>query len=354
MILDIALEKILEGLRIAKFDPNFTSSDIQLRSTCFIDEMKKRGAVCCSLRSTYGFTNNFKMELGGRTFRFETLPIADFASKFRPRLVEDKQLAKQHCQKGGFPVARGKSFWFWQKKKAMRFARQLGFPLVVKPRTGSVARHVTTNIQNDEQLEKGIRHALKYSPTFIVERFIKDSFVHRATVIDFDYVACVRQVPANVSGDGVSRIRQLIDAKNQGRGRPEQKEYPLNFVVEDEIAERLLSARGYNFDSVPGKGDVVYLQKDPFLRLGGDLDEVTDKIHPDNIKLFKDLARHFDIRVTGIDFLAPDIAVSWKDQPCAILELNSVPCIELHHFPSSGLPENPAKALADMFLKYYL
>jgi len=58
--------------------------------------------------------------------------------------------------------------------------------------------------------------------------------------------------------------------------------------------------------------------------------------------------------LTGIDFLAQDIAVSWKEQPCAILELNSVPCIEVHHFPSSGAPTNPAKALADMFFKHYL
>jgi cyanophycin synthetase len=37
-----------------------------------------------------------------------------------------------------------------------------------------------------------------------------------------------------------------------------------------------------------------------------------------------------------------------------VLELNSVPCIEMHHFPSSGTPQNVAKALVDLFFKYYL
>ncbi|MBI2577525.1 MAG: hypothetical protein HYV77_01635 [Candidatus Wildermuthbacteria bacterium] len=105
---------------------------------------------------------------------------------------------------------------------------------------------------------------------------------------------------------------------------------------------------------IPKNREIIYLQKDPFLKLGGDLVEVTPSIHRDNLKLFRDLARFFDIRITGIDFLAHDIGMSWKNQPCAVLELNSMPCIELHHFPSSGAPTNPAKALADMFFKYYL
>jgi cyanophycin synthetase len=76
--------------------------------------------------------------------------------------------------------------------------------------------------------------------------------------------------------------------------------------------------------------------------------------HPDNIQLFKDIAKFFDIRLVGIDFLVPDISSSWQNQQCAVLELNSVPCIETHHFPSSGAPQNVANALVDLFFKYYL
>ncbi|MBI4363411.1 MAG: hypothetical protein HY545_01020 [Candidatus Doudnabacteria bacterium] len=352
--LDVLLEQIFRLTGIGQFRSDFTSSDIQLRSTCFIDEMQKRGAVFYSLRSSFGFTNHFKMEISGKTFRFETLPVADFIGKFSSRLTEDKELTKRHARKGGFPVAEGRAFWIWQRKKAVRFAREIGFPVVVKPRAGSVARHVTTNIQNEAQLQKAIKHALVYSPAFIVEKFIPNAFVHRATVIDFDFVACVRQVPANVVGDGGSTIRQLIDKKNRNRGRPDQKQFTLYKIVEDGTAQELISEQRYGFDSIPPKEEIVYLQKDPFLRLGGDLEELTSQVHPDNLKLFKDITRFFDTRLTGIDFLAEDISVSWKSQPCAILELNSVPCIELHHFPSSGVPTNPAKALADMFAKYYL
>lgn len=355
-IFEIVLEKIFTILKIARFRTDFSVADIQLRSFCFIKEMKKRGAVCYAMQSIFGYTNHFKIKVGGKTFRFETLPTAEFASKYTTKIVDDKELTKRFCKKGGFPVVDGRAFWFWQKRKAIRFGQALGFPLVVKPRGGSVSRHVTTNIQNEAQLEKAIRHAVSYSPAFLVEKFIPDAFVYRATVIDFDFVVCVQQIPANIIGDGISTIRELIDKKNNDphRGNPHQKQFTLYKIVENEITKRLLAEKGYTYNTILKKGEILYLQKDPFLKLGGDLVEVTSIVHKDNLKLFRDLARFFDIRLTGIDFLARDIAVSWKDQPCAILELNSVPNIELHHFPYSGTPTNPAKALADMFFKYYL
>ena len=354
---DMALEKFFILFGLAEFRDDFKASDIQLRSFCFLDEMKKRRAICQAMKTFVGYNNRFKIKIHGKTFRFESLPTASFKNKYTNRIADDKKLTKQHCKKGGFPIAHGKSFWFWQKKKAVRFGvQQLGFPLVLKPRFGSVSHHVTTNIQNSEELENAINYAISYSPAYIVEKFITDSSVYRATIIDFDFVACVKQLPANVVGDGASTMSELIYKKNADpqRGGPNQKEFTLYKIVEDETTTNLLRQKGYDHKTILKNGEIFYLQKDPFLKLGGDLIEVTPAAHPDNIELFRSVARFFDTRITGIDFIAKDIALSWKNQTCAILELNSAPCIELHHFPSSGAPTNPAGALTDMFFKYYL
>lgn len=356
-ITELFIEKIFTIPRLARFKTDFTiSSNVPLRAFLFTEEMKKRGAACSALHSFAGFTNHIKIDIHGKTFRFDGFPTAEFASKYDSRITDDKVLAKEHCKIGGFPIAEGQSFWFWQKNKAIRFGTNLGFPLVVKPRGGSVSRHVTTNITNLDHLKKAVRHAIAYSPSFIIEKFIPNTSVIRATVVDFDFVACVKQVPANVVGEGVSTIRTLIDLKNLDprRGEPHQNQFVLNKIVRNDMTKTLLREKGYSIDSIPKKGEIVYLQRDPFLKLGGDLVELTPTVHPENVKLFKDLARHFDIRITGIDFLAEDISKSWREQSCAILELNSLPCIELHHFPYSGTPTSPARALADMFTKYYL
>ena len=219
-----------------------------------------------------------------------------------------------------------------------------------------MARHVTTNIRSREELREGLDKAIVYSPAFIVERFIENSFVYRATVVDFDFVAVVKQVPANVVGDGTSTIQQLVGKKNgdKKRGEPHQKDFTLYKIVIDETTRKLLAEKNYKLETVPKKDEIVYLQKNPFLKLGGDLVEITEKAHQDNVQLFKNIAKFFDIRLVGIDFLILNISSSWKNQHCAVLELNSVPCIEMHHFPSSGTPQNVANALVNLFFKYYL
>ena len=354
---DALLEKFFTFSRLASLRSDFTRSDIQLRSSCVIEELRKRGVTIQGLRGPFGYTNHFRAEINCKVALFESLPAADFASAYDTRLVDDKEKTKLHLQKGNFPIAEGKSFWFWQKKRAIEFGiQELGFPLVVKPRGGSIARHVTTNIRSKEALQEAIDKAVVYSPAFIVERFIAPAHVYRATVIDFDFVACVKQVPANVVGDGVSTIRALIDKKNSdpGRGETHQKEYTLYTIVENAATTQLLNEKEYNFLSVPRKNEVVFLQQDNFLKLGGDLVEVTSQVHPCNRALFCKIARFFDIRVVGIDFLTQDISRPYQEQRCAVLELNNVPCIELHHLPSSGQPQNVAAAVADLFFKYYL
>ena len=351
------LAAVFTILGIAEFRADFTAKDVQLRSFCFVQELKKRGAMCYALKTFFGFTNHFRVRIGRKVVQFEMLPTAGFKSKYTNRIVDDKQLTKEFCKKSGFPVAQGQSFWFWQKKRAVQFGiKELGFPVVVKPRGGSVSRHVTTNIQDSDTLQKAIDKAVVYSPAFIVEKFLGNTFVYRATVVDFDFVVCVQQAPANIVGNGVSTIRELIDKKNSDphRGTVNQKQFTLYKIIENETTTALLEEKGYDYKVVLKKGEILFLQKDPFLKLGGDLVELTPSVHADNKKLFCDLAQLFDIRLVGIDFLIHNIAASWKSQSCAILELNSAPCIELHHFPCSGAPTNPAKALADMFFKYYI
>lgn len=354
--LGLLLEKFFLWCGIASFRDDFTPADIPLKSACFIEETRKKGLHCRALRGPFGYTNHFVMELPtGKRLRFDGLPTAEPSGRGGASRVDDKQYVKETLQKENFPVAPGKSFWIWEKKKAVRYGvEKVGFPLVVKPRWGSVARHVTTRIADAASLGLAIRHSCVYSPAFVVERFLSDCFVHRATVIDFDFVACVKQVPAHVTGNGKGAIDELINEKNSDPRRSGQnrKDALLRRIRIDEVTADLLRESGYSLQTVPAKGEIVYLQKDPFLRLGGDLEEVTPEAHPDNLRLFRDVAKLFDVRLVGIDFITGDLRKSWRAQPSAILELNSLPCIEMHQFPSAGESQNVAAALLDTALRY--
>jgi D-alanine-D-alanine ligase-like ATP-grasp enzyme len=343
-------------LKLLSVEKDFSLSDIPLRTSVFIQEGKRHSFSFLALKGPKGFVNYFLLQTNRKSFLFQGLPGAEFLSK-SPCSIDDKYKVKQVLKRNNLPVLEGRSFWFFQRKKALKFAtQQLGFPLVVKPRSGSVSSCVTTNIENLEQLQPAIDRVISRYSCFIIERFLPNSSVFRATVIDFEKVFCVQQIPANVIGDGVHNISQLIEIKNKDprRGNIKDKNVILYKLVVSKETEKLLSKKEYNLSSIPAKNEKVFLQKDPFLKLGGDLLEITSKVHPENVKLFCRIAKLFDTRLVGIDFLASDISISWKNQSCAILELNSLPCIEMHHFPSQGKPQDVAKALIQMFSKYYL
>jgi len=358
--LDRFVNRILEWLfiffGIFKLESVFTKFDIPIRTYCLVEEGRKRGISFRAFRGPFGFINYFRMNVNGKEYTFEGLPVADFANRYDVSEIDDKAKVKKNFIKGNFPVLQSTSFWFFQKNAALLYGEKIGFPLVVKPRNGSYSRHTTTHIQNKEQLQSAIEMALIYSPTFIVEHFLEDSFVFRATIVDFDYVACVQRTTANVVGDGAHTVQELIDIKNADpdRGNPDEESYTLFRIVDDAVTDQLLKEQNVTKHTVPLQGKRIFLQRDPFIRLGADSDEVTDDVHPDNMALFKDIARYFDIRVVGLDFLCSDIKKSWKDQPCAVIELNSLPCIEVHHFPSSGKPQNVAGKIIDLVFKYYV
>jgi len=59
----------------------------------------------------------------------------------------------------------------------------------------------------------------------------------------------------------------------------------------------------------------------------------------------------------GADFIIEDITKSWKEparaggeQHCGIIECNSLPFIDLHHYPLFGRPNNIAGKLWDLVL----
>ena len=76
---------------------------------------------------------------------------------------------------------------------------------------------------------------------------------------------------------------------------------------------------------------------------GRRLVDVTEITHPDITDLLKYIAKILDYPYVGVDFIIADIKKSWQDQDKGgIIECNSLPFIDLHHYPSRGKPRNAA------------
>ena len=215
-------------------------------------------------------------------------------------------------------------------EEALRATKQLGFPVVVKPKASGKGKGVTVNITNEAELMTAIRDAAVYKSGIIVERYIKGDD-HRLLVVAGRFIAAAKRLPAEITGDGQHTVSQLVAELNCD---PRRGVAPFERLLEkvdiDQEAMKYLADAGLTPDSIPAAGLNIRLRGVANLSRGGTAIDVTEHIHPDNRLLAERAARLVGLNVTGIDFLTPDISQSWRDIPCAILEVNATPGLRPH------------------------
>jgi len=230
---------------------------------------------------------------------------------------------------------------------AVRAAKRIGFPVVLKPLAGNHGRGVSINLKTAEEVETAFEKAREHGRTIIVESFI-DGFDHRLLVINGELVAAAKRVPGHVVGDGKHSIAELVDIVNDDPRRGVGHEKVLTRLEFDEQADRLLKKIGYDRDAVLKKGEIVYLRSTANLSTGGTAIDVTDIIHPDNREMAIRAIRAIGLDIGGVDFLTSDISLSHRDAGGAICEVNAGPGFRMHVAPSEGTPRDVAGPVIDM------
>jgi len=181
---------------------------------------------------------------------------------------------------------------------AVRAAKRIGFPVVLKPLDGNHGRGVSINLITDEEVEDGFKKAADHGRTIIVESYI-EGFDHRLLVVNGELVAAAKREPGHVVGDGKHTVTELVDIVNEDPRRGVGHEKTLTRLEFDHQAERLLKKSGYDKDTVPKKGEVVYLRSTANLSTGGTAQDVTDVIHPDNREMARRSERRYAQRCGG-------------------------------------------------------
>ena len=344
------LFRALLTIRILK-ETNIADDDETLsnRTLVVAREAAKRGFPVKSFKFLGGgSTNFFSIKTKKRKMIFSSLPTEDI-TKISKIDFDDKYEFKRILQAANFPGAEGERFS--KIKPALAYAKKLGFPLAVKPNNSSLSKHITCDIQNEADLKKAIRVAQIINPYFIVEKFIKGD-THRVTLIDHEMAGCCMREAPNVAGDGIHTMAELIEIKNRHpwRGEVNQKNFTLHKIVADESAQVFLAKRGLTVETVLPKGTKAYLRDKIILKSGADIHDKTDEVHPDNLALFEKVSRLCDTPLVGLDFICQDISRPYHQQECAVLEANSLPYIDMHHYPVTGKPRNIAGLIVDYVL----
>jgi cyanophycin synthetase len=238
----------------------------------------------------------------------------------------------------GFPVPKGDIVRSFEGARAV--AREIGYPVAVKPVVGHKGIGVTADVRDPEELEFAFSRAVdaiseEQPKQVIVERSISGADF-RLLCVNGRFVAATERRPASVIGDGRSTIAELIKRENRTRARMDTPTSALSKIQCDEAMEMYLEAQGLSLDSIIETDRTVYLRKVANLSAGGVSIDATPTIHPDNAILAQDIAQHFRLTCLGIDTIARDLSKSWKSGDFGILEINAAPGIFMHLNPAVG------------------
>ena len=259
-------------------------------------------------------------------------------------IASDKDLTKRLLQQAGLPVPQGCTVSTLDAAHAA--ARSAGGPVAMKPLCGHQGKGVSTAVSGAQAVQAAFARAQQFGRSVIVEQHIAGDD-YRVLVVGDRLVAASRRVPPEVTGDGQSDVRQLVDAVNADPRRGEGHENMLTKIRLDEAAAKEMAHQGLDADAVPRAGQVVRLRGNANLSTGGTAQDVTTEVHPDTALACVSAARRIGLDVAGIDLVCRDIAQPLAAQGGAIIEVNAAPGIRMHEHPSVGKRRHAGRAIVD-------
>lgn len=289
------------------------------------------------LEPEWGIVGQITFQNGRRRyFRYSSL---DLNSLGAAEISRDKDYANFFMEKMGYPVIPGSKTFFstdWARaiglprrniNAAYRHARKLGFPVIVKPNSGSQGRGVAL-VHTRREFYRAMRIIFKHDRVALVQRPVKGKD-YRLVVLDGKVISAYERIPLKVVGDGQSTILGLLKKKKKqftASGRDTQIK-----TDDPRIAEKL-NRQGLTLRSVPLKGVTVYLLDSANLSAGGESVDVTDKVNSAFKRFAVKLTRDMGLRLCGVDLIVQG-DISRPLEKFWVLEVNAAPGLD--HYAKS-------------------
>jgi D-alanine-D-alanine ligase-like ATP-grasp enzyme len=283
-------------------------------------------------------------------FRYNTLDLNPMGGS---EIARDKDYSNFFMGTMGYPVVPGSKTFFSEQwghaigspsrdiNAAYRHAQKIGFPVIVKPNSGSQGVGVSL-VHNKREFYKAVRSVFKRDRIVLVQQPVRGTD-YRIVVLDKKIISAYERIPLNVVGDGKSSIGKLLKIKQKlfvASSRDTQ------IKTDDPRIEIKLLHQGLSFRSVPAQDQRVYLLDNANLSTGGDSVDVTEKVHPEFKKLAVKLTRDMGLRLCGVDLMIEG-NISQKPNIFWVLEINSAPGLD--HYAKIGKAQE--QIVEDLYLE---
>lgn len=301
------------------------------------------------LEPEWGVVGQITFRSGAKSyFRYNTLDLNPVGAS---DVAKDKAYATFFMDSLGYPTVPGKTFYSdeWcatigsdqDAEAALTYAKACGFPLIVKPNSGSQGSNVRL-AHTKSELARALRRVFKTDRVALVQKYIAAND-YRIVVLDNEVISAYLRTPLSVVGDGSATIEELLTAKTEAfalAGR--DTSVPMNDL---RIADKLRRYK-MTLETVPAMGTRIALLDNANLSTGGDSEDATDSIHPEFKRIAVKLTRDMGLRLCGVDLLI-DGDISDAPHDYWVLEINAAPGLD--HYVRSG--EKQRAIVEDLYMK---
>lgn len=266
-------------------------------------------------------------------------------------IAKDKSYSSYFLRRLGYRVIEGQSFFSreWcktlQNKRnayaAFRYAKKLGFPVIVKPNSLSQGAGVCL-VHNKKEFLRAVREIEKQDRVFLVQR-VAQGRDYRIVVLDREVISAYERLPLMVIGNGRATISSLLRQKQ----RLFKKQERDTLIKQKDFRIPLrLKHLGMTLRTILPKGTALALLDNRNLSTGGDSIDVTNALHPSFRRLAVNIVRDMGLRYCGVDLMIKgDITKPLRDYQ--IIEINAAPGID--NYARTGVAQK--KIVEGMYLK---
>ncbi len=257
-----------------------------------VDEARRRGIAVDVLDEKAGI---FKLRYAGHEILCRE-SLTELTGGVAMTWCQDKVLTSRRLNAVGIRVPRQRTAGDFAEDA--QFLKECG-SVVVKPAMGEQGKGISVDVRTEDDLSAAIMRASKEGGQVILEEFCPGQDL-RVVVIGYKVVAAAMRRPAEVTGDGVSTLMQLIERHSARRMAATGGESKIPI---DGETERCLAEQGLTYDSIPANGQAVPVRKTANLHTGGTIHDVTDRLSQTLRDVSEAAARALRIPVVGLDFL---------------------------------------------------
>ena len=260
-------------------------------------------------------------------------------SYISPLIMENKVVTKKVLAKAGFNVPQ--SIEFTDVKSAVE-----NFPLfenqaiVIKPKSTNFGLGISIfqqGVTDRDDFAKAVEIAFREDKEIMVEDYLQGT-EYRFFVLGDQTLAVLLRVPANVIGDGVHTVAELVATKNAHPLRGDGSRTPLKKIALGDIEQLQLKEQGLTVDSIPAKDQLVQLRANSNISTGGDSIDMTDEMHASYKEIAVGISKAMGAAVCGVDLIIPDLKQPAEPslRSWGVIEANFNPMMMMHIFPFSG------------------